>query len=107
MSKYIDLGLLVKDPLIFKLGEDEYTIPGQISTKLVLKLSHYDEKIKDQSNDEIMLEMQKMVLEILSLDKSKTLTLEDIQDKFDDVRFLKAIVNGFQEHIEDITNDPN
>jgi len=109
MGKIIDLGILVKEPLIFRLATgEEYIIPGEISTKFVVQLSKYGQQIQGLTEDDKAYEiMQKMVADILSQDKSKTITLEFVKERFDDVRYLKAIVNGMMEHIKDIAADPN
>jgi hypothetical protein len=109
MSKIIDLGLLVKEPLIFKDVEGtKYTIPGQISTKFVLKFSYYEQESKKIKNaDEGIQKLEQMVADILNLDTSKEIDVQYVQDKFDDVRFLKAIVHGFGNHLYSINQDPN
>ena len=109
MSKIIDLGILVKEPLIFKDTKgDVYTIPGEISTQFVIKLSKYAQDIKDIKDEEKAFEkMQEIVTDILSLDKSKSITLNFVKERFDDVRFLKVIVNEMIKHVKEIADDPN
>ncbi|NLB11497.1 hypothetical protein GX831_03535, partial [bacterium] len=94
MSKIIDLGVLAKDPLIFRdaTGE-EYTIPGEISTKFVIKLSKYAEDIKSLKDEEKALEkMQQIVVDILSLDRNKEIDINFVKERFDDIRYLRATI---------------
>lgn len=108
-NKIIDLGLLVKEPLIFKdVQGDLYTIPGNISTKLYIKLTKLCEDIKTiKGEEEGFTKLQEIVVEILSLDKSKTIDVEFVKDRFDDLRYLQVIVNEMMKHISEITTDPN
>jgi len=109
MSKIIDLSTLVKEPLIFKDTKgDTYTIPGEISTYFVIKLSKYAEDIKAlKDNEKAFEKMQQIVTDILNLDKSKNITLEFVKERFDDVRFLKIIIQSMMEHVKEIASDPN
>ena len=109
MSKIIDLSILVKDPLIFKDTKgDIYTIPGEISTKFVIKLSKYAQDIHVLKDEEKAFEkMQEIVVDILSLDKTKEITLDFVKERFDDIRFLKVIVQELMNHVKEVANDPN
>lgn len=109
MSKIIDLSVLVRKPLIFKDTQgDTYTIPGEISTQFVIKLSKYAQDIKNIKDEEKAFEkMQQIVADILNLDKSKDVTLEFVKERFDDVRFLKIIVDEAMKHVKEIAEDPN
>ena len=109
MGKIIDLGILVKEPLIFKdTHGDTYTIPGEISTQFVIKLSKYAQDTKDIKNEEKAFEkIQEIVVDILNLDKSKNVSLDFVKERFDDVRFLKVIVNEMIKHVKEIADDPN
>ncbi len=109
MSKIIDLGLFVKEPLVFKgLDGTEYSIPGQVSTKFVLKFSHFEQEAKKIATPEDGIKkMQEMVADILSLDTSKKVTVKYVQDKFDDIRMLQAIIREFGNHLRKIASDPN
>lgn len=109
MSRIIDLSVLVKDPLVFKDTKGElYTIPGEISTKFVIKLSKCAQDIQKLKDDETAFEkMQEIVADILSLDKTKSITVDFVKERFDDVRFLKVIVSEMMNHVKEIANDPN
>lgn len=108
MSKIIDLGVLVKDPLIIKTAKGEtFTIPGEISTKFVIKLTKYTQDIqalKDES--EAIKKSQELVVDILNLDKTKNVDLAYVEENFD-MRMIRAIISGMMEHIAEITKDPN
>ncbi|MBZ4664468.1 MAG: hypothetical protein JG776_2186 [Caloramator sp.] len=109
MSKIIDLSVLVKDPLIFKDTQGEsYTIPGEISTQFVIKLSKYAADIQKIKDEAVALEkMQQIVTDILSLDKSKNITIDFVKERFDDIRFLKIIISEMMKHVKEIAEDPN
>lgn len=109
MSRIIDLNLLVKDPLIFRDTKgEEYTIPGEISTKFVLKFSKFAQEVGKVKNEEDSLKkLQEIVVEILNLDKSKNITLEFVKERFDDIRYLQAILDNMAKHIREISEDPN
>jgi len=109
MSKIIDLGILVRDPLIFKDKKGvEYIIPGEISTAFVMKMSYYQQKMtKIKTDMEAVDELQNLVIFILNLDKTKTVDAEYVKENFDDVRVLKLIVTSMMDHIKEIGQDPN
>lgn len=110
VSKIIDLGLLVQEPLIFKgLDKKTYKIPGEISTKLVVKLSKYAQDVAKLGNneEEALEKMKEMVMEILNLDTSKNVDMDYMNQYFDDIRVLKAIIQATMEHIRNIAQDPN
>jgi hypothetical protein len=109
MSKIIDLSLLVQEPLIFKDKKGVvYTIPGEISTSFVTKMSYYQEKISAiKSEVEAFDELQSLAMFILNLDKTKIVDMEYIKENFDDVRVLKLIVTSMMDHIKEISKDPN
>lgn len=110
MSKIIDLGLLVQEPLIFKgLDKKTYKIPGEISTKLVIKLSKYAQDVAKLGNneEEALEKMKEMVIEILNLDITKNVDIQHINKYFDNIRVLKAIIQSTMEHIRNIAQDPN
>lgn len=110
MSNVVDLGVLVKEPLIFKNCPDgrDYTIPGEISTKFVIKLSHYQQEIQNlNDNEEAIKKMKQIVVDILNLDKEKNVDLNYINEHFDNIHVLKTIVEQMMLHIQKIANDPN
>lgn len=109
MAKIIDLSIFEQEPLIFKTKKgDKFEIPGELSTKFVIKLSKFKEKIDKVKDEEESFELlQQTVVDILNLDKSKNVDLAYVQDNFDDVRVLKHIFQCTMEHIQEIAQDPN
>lgn len=109
MSKIIDLGVLVKEPLVFKrTDEEKYTIPGEISTQFVIRLSHYSQQIKEIKDEAEALEkMQALCVDILNLDKTKSVTLDYLKEHFDNIQMLKVIISETMKHVQGIANDPN
>lgn len=109
MSKIIDLSLLVREPLIFRdaTGE-EYIIPGEVDLGFVIKLSAYQEKIKNLKTDfEALAKVQELVVDILSMDKSKTVDINFVKERFSDIRVLKAIIENTIVFVHEIASDPN
>ena len=109
MSKIIDLSLLFREPLIFKdIKGEEYVIPGEIDLDFMLKLNAYQQKIKmvEKEEDSIHLGRQIMI-DILSLDKSKNITLELIKERFNDIPHMKIIIEQTILFINEIAKDPN
>lgn len=109
MSRIVDLGLLVRDPLIFRDTKgEEYTIPGEVDLGFVMKLMAFQEKMPQiKSEIESIRKGQEMVVDILSLDKSKNITLELVQEKFNDLRYIKAVIGEMMKFIHEIAQDPN
>jgi hypothetical protein len=109
MSKIVDLGLLVREPLIFRdtTGE-EYTIPGEIDLEFIIKFTAYQEQIKKlEIETDAIKKTQEIVVDILSLDKSKTITLEFVRERFNDIRYLKAIIENTMAFIQEIASEKN
>lgn len=109
MSKIVDLGVFVKEPLVFK-GTDgqEYRIPGEISTEFVIRLSHYSQEIQNIKDEvEALEKMKLLVIDILNLDKSKNVTLDYLQQHFDNIQMLKVIISETMKHVQGIAQDPN
>lgn len=109
MSKIIDLSVLVHEPLIFKdIKGEEYKIPGEMDLDFMLKLNAYQEKIKKVKNDEESIQLgRQMMVDILSLDKSKSITMDLIKDRFNDIRYMKIIIEETMKFINEIVKDPN
>lgn len=109
MGRIIDLGLLVREPLIFRDTKgEEYTIPGEVDLGFVMKLYTYQENITQlKSEIEAIKKSQEMVVDILSLDRSKNITFDFVKERFNDIRFIKAIIEETIKFIQEITQDPN
>lgn len=108
-NKFIDLGLLVQEDLIFKdFQGTEYKIPGLFTTELYIKLNKFYQEIENLDNDEeIFIKMQEIVLEILLLDTTKNIDLAYVKERFNDVRVLRIIIEITMNHLAELTNDPN
>lgn len=109
MSKIIDLSLLVREPLIFKdIKGEEYVIPGEIDLDFMLKLNAYQQKIKNVNNEEDSINLgRQMMIDILSLDKSKHITIDLIKERFNDIRHMRIIIEQTMLFINEIVKDPN
>lgn len=110
MAKIIDLSVLVQEPLIFKMPkcDDVFEIPGEISTDFTIKMFKYSQDMRSMENDiEALDKLKEMVLDILSLDESKKIDIEYINENLKDIRYLKLIVSKMMEHIRNIAEDPN
>lgn len=113
MSKYIDLGLFVREDLVFGVPigdgkEERFNIPGGVSTGFVLKMSKYQQDIKEIDTNEIaILKMKEIVKDILNLDKTKDVDIDYIEKYLDDVKILSIIFEKTMEHIKDIAEDEN
>jgi len=109
MAKIVDLGLLVREPLIFRDTKgDEYTIPGEVDLGFVMQLYAYHEQISQmKSETEAIKKGQEIVVDILNLDKSKNITFEFVKDRFNDIRYIKAVIGEMMKFIQEIAQDPN
>lgn len=109
MSKIVDLSLLVREPLIFRdIKGEEYIIPGEIDLDFILKLTAYQQKIKKIKKEDESIDLgRRMMIDILSLDKSKNITMELIKERFNDIRHMKIIIEQTILFINEIAKDPN
>ncbi|OCZ52191.1 hypothetical protein [Dehalobacter sp. TeCB1] len=109
MSKIIDLSVLVHEPLIFRdtTGE-EYVIPGEVDLGFVIKLTAYQEQVAKIKNEtEAIKKAQELIVDILNLDQSKKITLDFVKERFNDIRYIKLIIESMMSFINEIVNDPN
>lgn len=109
MAKIIDLSVLVQEPLVFTLpNKEEFTIPGEVNTDFVLRIYKQQEELRNVKGFEEQLKgLQRIVLTILQLDKSKDIDFKYIQENLTDVRYLRIIMEEMMKHINEIQNDPN
>ncbi|SHK42305.1 hypothetical protein [Desulforamulus aeronauticus] len=109
MSKIIDLSVLLREPLIFRdIKGEEYVIPGEIDLDFMLKLNAYQQKITKVEKEEDSINLgRKMMIDILSLDKSKNITMDLIKERFNDIRHMKIILEQTMLFINEIVKDPN
>lgn len=107
MSKYIDLAALQPEPLEIRMPSGTvYNIPATVSVKYITKLMSLQakaEKIKNQA-DYIPI-LQEIAFEILSLDKSKDVTLDTVYEELDDMRMLNTLLQVFNDHINGVVDD--
>lgn len=107
----IDLSIYRKDDLEIKsLKGNIYTIPGNFSTEFYINLYDKYQKIQSKKKkDEAKEYMQiakDLALDILKLDKSKNVTMETIENEFDDLNVLIALISEIITYANDINNDP-
>ncbi len=115
MAKIIDLGTMIKEPLIFKMPhcEDEFTIPGEVSTQFVFRMSKMNEDLIDpeKTPDDLakIKTLQRMVIEILKLDKANAdkVNMKYINENLDSMTYLRIITEAMTEHIMQINEDEN
>ncbi|WP_346874234.1 hypothetical protein [Clostridium sp. UBA5988] len=109
MSKIIDLGTIVKEPLVFQNCPDgkTYNIPGGISTEFVLQIQKMQTDLNGLTEGESVDKLFDILVIILNLDKEKNVDKEYVKMHFDNIRLINAIVNSVMEHINEIANDPN
>jgi hypothetical protein len=111
MPKVIDLSAFIQEGLQFIDPYDKniiYNIPGEISTKLYLKMLDYMQKINDIKDEKESLEFtQQIVTDILSLDKEKNIDINYVKQRFDNVLFLQIIIRETLKHIQSILQNEN
>ena len=95
-TRKIDLSALKQDDVeIVSLTGTVYTIPGNFSTELFLNLyDTYDEvkKLKETDFREAFAIMKKWALEIISMDKTKKVTMKTIDQEFNDFKVLEMLL---------------
>ena len=101
MAHIIDLAAFQPEPLEIKLPNGEvYIVPATLSVSYMTKLMAVQERMqKLKSPTEQLVLLQEMAVLILSLDKSKTVTLEKVKEDLDNVSLLSALTKLFHEHI--------
>ncbi len=106
----IDLSVYKKEDLEIKsLKGTTYTIPGNFSTDFYINLLDKYQKLdakKNSSPAEYIKIAKDFALEILSLDKTKTITSELIEEEFNDINVLRALLTGVMNYANEISNDP-
>ncbi|MDX8367859.1 hypothetical protein [Cytobacillus sp. IB215665] len=107
MSNVVDFSVLYGEPLVFKglYGED-YKIPYDVPTELTLKLHHHhNEMVKIKDAAKAIEKLHAITLDILKLDESKDVRIEDIK-KFSHQSLL-IVIQEFGNHIRKIESNPN
>lgn len=125
LNTYCDLNTFLRKPLVVKglnnidkdgkeVEGDKFTIPGQITVKFTMKLSEYVQKQDSiakgetqTTDDEVINDTKNMVLEILNLDKQHKYTLKNVDENFDDLIVMQALIKAVINYVYEIDTDPN
>ena len=107
----IDLSIYKKEDLEIKsLKGTTFIIPGNFTTEFYINLLDKFEKIKKKNSKTNPLEYIKLAeglaLDILSLDKTKTVTIDTVKEEFSDIYALSALINSVMSYVGEIDNDP-
>jgi hypothetical protein len=107
MSKIIDLAAFQPEPLEIKFPNGNvYTLPATISVEYMTKLMALQEKVKKVKSDiENINILQQIAVEILSLDKTKTVTIETVKSELDDIKLLSMLPKIFHDYINENANN--
>lgn len=111
----LDYRCFIKDNLLVslpKLNEQKYNIEvfnldTNFSVRFFMQLTVTNQEINKQSvdADRIMELLKAMAVEILNLDKSKNITLQYVNDHFNDFNLLKRLYNIILKHSNELYND--
>lgn len=125
LENYCDLNTFLRKPLTFKglnkVDKDgkvvegtTFVIPGQIPVKFMMELSKYiktqDSVAKGEvtsTDEEVVSDIKNLVLDILNLDKAHKYTLKDVDENFDDLVILQALIKEVTNYVYMIEADPN
>lgn len=93
----IDLCAFEPEPLEIKLKSGAvYIIPASISVQLMTKIINLQNKASQVKNPiETFNVLNNLAFEILSLDKSKDVTMDMVQSEFNDLVLLRKFVGIF------------
>lgn len=98
MARKIDLSSLKKEDVdIVSLTGTTYTIPGNFSSELFVSLYDTYAELKELKENDIKraFEMLKgWALAIISMDKSKDVTMETVEREFNDFRVLEMLLTN-------------
>lgn len=101
-TRKIDLSSLRQDDIeIVSLTGTVYTIPGNFSTELFLKLYEtYDQvkTLKETDYREAFNLLKRWALEIIMMDKSKKPTMKTIESEFNDLRVLELLLTQMMQY---------
>lgn len=97
-NRKIDLsGLKKEDIEIVSLTGNTYTIPGNFSSELFINLYEtYDElkKLKSKDIKRAFEMMKEWALAIISMDKSKHVSMETVEREFNDFKVLEMLLTN-------------
>lgn len=108
----IDLSLFKKEDFVIKaITGEEYHIDGNFNTDFYLALYDSYQKVQKVMKKDIHAAtavLKEIVLEILKLDKTKTVTPETLKEqKFDSFEVLQYVVTEAMKQANKIVNDPS
>jgi hypothetical protein len=104
--KIIDLDLLVNEPITFKIGEEEFTVPSTPSTQLVLQIMDIENKVKKtKDNKEQIYLLAEMVATLLSQGERKV-SIDEVIQKFSPIQ-MKKVIEAYQQKMTEINTNPN
>lgn len=98
-TRKIDLsGLYKEDIEIVSLTKNIYTIPGNFPSEFYVNL--YDtyvelKKLKAKDIKRAFEMMKELALSIISMDKSKEVSMETVEQEFNDFRALEMLLSDF------------
>ena len=108
-TRKIDLSSLKRDDIeIVSLTGTVYTIPGNFSTELFMRLyDTYDQvkKLKEEDYREAFEVMKRWALDIVSLDKTKKVTMKTIETEFNDLRVLELLLTSMMQYANADSNE--
>lgn len=111
MSNFVDLSVLVREPLTIKGAPDgeTYVIPGNIPTEFVLTLQkkYNDIHTKDYEIEDEVRILKELIVDILNLDRTKKINIDYVNQYLDDVLILGKILQATMNHIKRIEEDEN
>lgn len=106
MAKIIDLSAICPEPIVVKLPNDIYTIPATISVAYMTKIMKLQEQISNVTDkSEYFSILKELAVAILSLDKSKTVTMETVETELDDTTLLIALPKLFNEKMTEAISE--
>ena len=112
MANLIDLSIYRKDPIVIKsLTGEEYTIDGNFSTDFYINLWAMYDKMQSLKSDDYTTSItlvKQMALEIIKLDTTKdpAPTMDTINEQFNDVKALTALVQGVMAAANEAVENP-
>ncbi len=97
-TRKIDLSGLKKDDIeIVSLTGTTYTIPGNFSSELFVNLYDTYGELKDLKEKDVKRAFQMLkewALAIISMDKSKEVTIETVEREFNDFKVLEMLLTN-------------
>lgn len=98
MARKIDLSSLKKEDVdIVSLAGTTYTIPGNFSSELFVSLYDTYTELKELKENDIKRAFEMMkewALAIISMDKSKDVSMETVEREFNDFRALEMLLTN-------------